>query len=70
MTQDEIKDFLNQADYVRSLLQESLVSQQYHEDTLLQAIDIIDELNAMYQCDLIEHRYTRYLEELRGETED
>lgn len=69
MTKSEIQDFLNQADYVRSLLNESLISEVYFEDALLQAIDLIDELNAIYQCDLVEARYHNYLEELRDADE-
>ena len=70
MTQAEIRDFLEQAMYVQDLLKESLVSQQYHEDALLNAIDIIDELKAMYECDMVYNRFQDMLEELRDEETD
>ena len=69
MTQDELREFLEQADYVQMLLKECITAQVYSEDALINAIDLIDELHAIHQADLIYHRYQRYMEDFRADEE-
>ena len=62
MTQSELRQFLDQADYVRMLLRESIEAMEYREDALVSAVDLIDELYSFYIVDQPYRKLTEHLD--------